>query len=211
MNFEDLQKAWQSHDPGTKVTINPGVLMKEVRRNQQQFWRTIFWRDAREVGVAALLTWLFLDRAIRHHDWSLYPLSLDCLFVGVYIVVDRWIQHRRRPVMNDAIQSCIQSSLAQVNHQIWLLKNIFWWYLLPIESGLGVLIAVHLWHDRHAGLSAMAGLTAYALFCGLTFWGVYWVNQFAVRKDLEPRRQELETLLMETGVATVKSETKIKP
>jgi len=38
--------------------------------------------------------------------------------------------------------------------------------------------------------------------------GTYWLNQFAVRKELEPRRRELETLLAETGNAAVKSETK---
>jgi hypothetical protein len=33
------------------------------------------------------------------------------------------------------------------------------------------------------------------IICGLTFWLVFWLNQFAVRNDLEPRRKELETLL----------------
>ena len=59
MNFEDLQKAWQSQDAGAKVTINADVLLKEVRRNQRHFRATIFWRDVREVGVAFLLTLLF--------------------------------------------------------------------------------------------------------------------------------------------------------
>jgi hypothetical protein len=34
-----------------------------------------------------------------------------------------------------------------------------------------------------------------ALFVTLLYWGIYWLNQFAVRKSLEPRRQELKTLL----------------
>jgi CubicO group peptidase (beta-lactamase class C family) len=208
MNFEDLQKAWQSQNPGAKLTIKADVLMKEVRRKQQQFWRTIFWRDVREVGVAALLAWLFLRWGISDHDWSLYPVSFGCLFVGVFILVDRFVQYRRRPMMNDALQSCIKSSLAQVNHQIWLLKNVSWWYLLPIETGLGVFIAAQVWHNRQGGPSGLAGLAIYALVCGLTCWGIYWLNQFTVRKELEPRRQELETLLAETGSASVKSETK---
>ena len=29
----------------------------------------------------------------------------------------------------------------------------------------------------------------------LLYWGLYRLNQFVVRKSLEPRRQELETLL----------------
>ncbi len=34
-----------------------------------------------------------------------------------------------------------------------------------------------------------------ALFVALVYWGIYRLNQYAVRKSLEPRRQELETLL----------------
>jgi CubicO group peptidase (beta-lactamase class C family) len=208
MNFEELQKAWRSQDAGAKVTINTAALMKEVRRNQGQFRGTIFWRDVREVGVAAFLTWLFLHWGIRDHNWSLYPVAFGCFFVGAFIVVDRLIQHQRRPMMNDSLHGCIESSLTHINHQIWLLKNVFWWYLLPIESGLGIFIANQVWRERHAGLPVMIGLLAYVLFCGVTCWGIYWLNQFAVRKNLEPRRQELETLLAETGNTTVRSKTK---
>jgi CubicO group peptidase (beta-lactamase class C family) len=208
MNFEDLQKAWQLQDASAKVTINTGALMKEVRRNQRQFRGTIFWRDVREVSVAAFLTWLFLHWGICDHDWSLCLVASGCFFVGAFIVVDRLIQHQRRPMMNDSLHGCIASSLHQVSHQIWLLKNVFWWYLLPIETGLGVFIAKQAWQQRHAELPVMVSLLFYALFCGVTCWGIYWLNQFAVRKDLEPRRQELEVLLTETGSAVIKSKTK---
>lgn len=76
-----------------------------------------------------------------------------------------------------------------------LLRNVFWWYLLPIQVGLGALICSVVWQLRHAGLAVILGLMGYALVCGLLCWGVYKLNQYAVRKTLEPRRQELETLL----------------
>ena len=195
MNFEELQKAWQSQNPGATVTINADLLLKEVRRNQHYFWMTIFWRDAREVGAAAFLAWLFLHWAIRDREWSLYLLSFSCFGVGLFMLVDRWLQRRKRPVTNDPLRSCIEASLLQVNHQIWLLKNIFWWYLLPVLAGLGILIVSQIWKARHAGPWGIIFLTGYALFCVFFFWGVYWFNQYAVRKGLEPRRQELESLL----------------
>ena len=195
MNFEELQKAWQSQNPGATVTINADLLLKEVRRNQHHFWMTIFWRDAREVGAAAFLTWLFFHWAIRDREWSLYLLSFSCFGVGLFMLVDRWLQRRKRPVTNDPLRSCIEASLLQVNHQIWLLKNIFWWYLLPVLVGLGILIVSQICKSRHNGSYGVIFLTGYALFCVLFFWGVYWFNQYAVRKGLEPRRQELESLL----------------
>ncbi len=68
MNFEELQKAWQSQDASAKMTINADVLLKEVRRNQQQFRATIFWRDVREVGLAFLGALFFLYHGLRHGD-----------------------------------------------------------------------------------------------------------------------------------------------
>ena len=195
MNFEELQKAWQSQNPGATVTINTDLLLKEVRRNQHHFWMTIFWRDAREVGVAAFLTWLFLHWAIRDREWSLYLLSFSCFGMGLFMLVDRWLQRRKRPVTNDPLRSCIEASLLQVNHQIWLLKNVFWWYLLPLAAAIGISICVGIWRTRQAGFSVMKGWVVFVMFGVLIYWGVYWLNQFAVKKYLEPRRQELESLL----------------
>jgi thiosulfate reductase cytochrome b subunit len=85
--------------------------------------------------------------------------------------------------------------LIQVKHQIWLLRNVFWWYLLPFQVGIGALICSVSWQARLAGLTVIMGLAGFALVCGLLGWGVYRLNQSAVRTTLEPRRQELETLL----------------
>jgi phosphoglycerol transferase MdoB-like AlkP superfamily enzyme len=195
MNFEDLQKAWQSQDPGAKVTVNAEVLLKEVRLNQQHFRATIFWRDVREVGVAAILACLFLYWAIRDRQWSSYLLAVACFGVGAFMLVDRWLQRRKQPVTNEPLRSCIEASLLQINHQIWLLKNVLWWYLLPIMVGLAAAIGSQTWEMRAGGTRVFIGLAGCTLLIGSICWGVYWLNQFAVRKGLEPRRHELETLL----------------
>lgn len=196
MNFDDMQKAWQSQDPGAKVTIDTDLLLKEVRRNQRMFAATIFRRDVREVGVCFLMTLFFLGWGVLWYWWSLCLLSFCCFFVGVFFLVDRRIQRRKQPVNNDSLRACIENSLSQVNHQIWLLKNIFWWYLLPILIGLGGVIAQIIWTSRGQGLTAMIAMGAtYVITYGFTYGFVYWVNQRAVRKQLDPRRQELETLL----------------
>jgi hypothetical protein len=195
MNFDELQKTWQSQDPGAKVTVNADALLNEVRRNQQHFRATIFWRDVREAGMAAVLAWLFLYWGIRDRDWSMYLLSFACLGVGAFMLVDRWLQHGKRPITNDPLRTCIEASLLQVNHQIWLLKNVFWWYLLPLAAAIGVSTGVSIWQSRHAGFVVLTGWGVFILAGVLVYWGIYRLNQFAVRKSLEPRRQELESLL----------------
>jgi Kef-type K+ transport system membrane component KefB len=195
MKFEELQKTWQSQDPGAKLLINADGLLNEVRRNQRQFRMTIFWRDVREVGVAFLLTIFFLYLGMRHHDWADAVLALACFSVGTFMVVDRLLQRREQPAANDSLKTCIEGSLLQVNHQIWLLQNVLWWYLLPFTVALGISIGHSVWRMHNPGFPALIVGVISALFVALVYWGIYRLNQYAVRKSLEPRRQELETLL----------------
>lgn len=209
MNFEALQKTWQSQNAGAQVTINADLLLKEVRRNQRQFWRTIFWRDVREVGVALLLAVFFMWHGLKLKNWTNGLVGLGCFGVGAFMVVDRLRQRRKKPLASDALVGCVETSLHEVNHQIWLLKNVLWWYLLPIAAPLTVATGVSLWQSRHVAANLIT-LSVYGLFCVLLYWGVYWINQFAVRKSLEPRRRELEALLAETGNPVPATETKNK-
>ena len=194
MNFEELQKTWQSSSPAATITIDSNLLLKEVRRNQKQFWRTIFWRDTREVGVAILLVIFFIPIGIWGHNWTYDMLGLVCLGVGTFMVVDRFIQRRKRPTANDPLKGCIIRSLHEVNHQVWLLKNVGWWYLLPLTAGLVIFDFVTFWRSNH-GSGAVINLLINQLVNVLLTWGIYWLNQRAVRKTLIPRRQELEGLL----------------
>ncbi len=198
MNFEDLQKTWQAQDASSKITLNADLLLREVRRNQQCFLATIFRRDVVEVTTCLLLAVLFTVWGLRWHWWSLELLAGCCLFVGGFFVVDRRCQRQRQPACTDTLEACLASSLQQVNHQIWLLKNIFWWYLLPLLIGLSAVVVNLLWTQHKAGQDAATlfslGAT-YIIVYSVVFGVVYWANQYAVRKQLTPRQQELADLL----------------
>jgi len=195
MNFEDMQKVWQAQDAGATVTINANVLLQEVRRNQQQFRAMILWRDVREVLGCFLLAMYFSYQGVRHHDWTDGLMAVAAMGVGTFMMVDHLRQRGKRPVANHSLKACIETSLDQVSHQIWLLRNVFWWALLPFAAAVAVSIGHSVWHARNPGYVAMIVGVAAALLIALVYVGIYWVNQFAVRKCLEPRRQELEALL----------------
>src|SRR6516225_10223683 len=96
MNFDDFQKSWQSQDAAKTISINADVLLNQVRRKQQCFRRTIFWRDVREVGVAALLVPVFAYNGWKTH-WTLYLSAFACFVVGADMVLDRLQQKKLTP------------------------------------------------------------------------------------------------------------------
>jgi D-alanyl-D-alanine carboxypeptidase len=85
--------------------------------------------------------------------------------------------------------------LAQVEHQIWLLRNVFRWYLLPFTISILAFFAHVSWLRSEEWLEALAFATFLFVFVLGLYSFVYYLNQNAVRTQLEPRRQELLALL----------------
>lgn len=112
------------------------------------------------------------------------------------MLADR-IRHSRQPLEPaEPLRQRVESSLAQVEHQIWLLRSVFWWALLPV--GLSVMA----FFGQVAWLTRSGGWPMAVVIAGLAVVGVsilaysYSLNQNAVRSELEPRRLELKTLLL---------------
>ena len=195
MSFDELQQKWQSQDHGTLINFDAGLLLNEVRDKQRALQAAVFRRDCVEIGVGLLLASFLGYRAIFRSEWEWAAGVLGCLFVVTFMIVDRWIQRQRRPACDSSLNSFIGHSLAQVNHQIWLLRNIFWWYLAPLGIGLLAFFASVSWKHPDFGLNQKIVLAVASLVCLLVSWGVYCLNQIAVKRSFIPRREELETLL----------------
>src|SRR5215470_10040166 len=129
---DDLKKAWQSEAAQQRLILDAGLVLNEVRRNERHFAAKIFRRDVREVGVALLLVPVWIYLGVKNSaPWSWYLVVPTLLWVAGFMIVDRAHQHRHQPRPGDTLCSNVENSLAQVEHQIWLLRNISWWYLLP--------------------------------------------------------------------------------
>ncbi len=195
MNDDDIQKAWQSQGGEPKLTLSADLLLHEVQRNKTSFDSMLFWRDVREIAIAILMTGLFLYWGLAEGEWWLLPVAGACLWVGGFMLVDRRRQRSREPLATDPLQTCVEASLRQVDHQIWLLKNVAWWYLLLPGIGIGIWVGYLAWLTRSGPAWLSLAIGGCIVLLGLLFWGVYRLNQYAVTKTLAPRRQELQNLL----------------
>jgi hypothetical protein len=184
MNFETLQQRWQKQETRSPAKVDASLVLQEVRRNHRSFERTIFWRDFREVGAALLATIYFV---FRTRGWTDYLLGSAAAGVGIYILVDRLRQRKNRPSQSESLRSFVESSLHQVRHQSWLLRNVLWWYLLPLMAPVLISIAVQADNLRQC--------MRHSVIILVMTWLIYKLNQNAVRTQLVPREQELERLL----------------
>ena len=196
MNTDTLKESWRAQTCQTRLTIDADLLLAELRRNERAFNAAIFWRDVREVGVCLLMVPVWLYLGAKHSlPWTWYLGVPALLWVAGFMLVDRRWHRQRPPEPGEPLGRRVESSLAQVEHQAWLLRNVLWWYLLPPGLAILAFFAQCAWEARSGGMWValiIAGMVAVEL---LVFAGVYWLNQRAVRSDLEPRRRELEALL----------------
>lgn len=205
MNLEEFEKAWRAQDTTKTISINADLLLCEVRRNQQQFRTTIFLRDLREVGVALLLVPVFIAMGIFLHNWTNFLVAAACLLVGGFILVDRARQRKNSPEPGGTLSSCVAASLAEVRHQIWLLRNILWWYLLPLFIPIVISMCWPKWRAEgfRMNLDDLGLLLGAGGGVALVYGFLYWLNQLAVKKQLQPREAELEKLLHELGTENI--------
>jgi hypothetical protein len=152
--------------------------------------------------------------------WTWYLVVLPFIWVAAFLVVDRRRQKRqnesgeparasdKRSSTRDAspgtpavpaLLGSARESLAQVEHQIRLLRNVLWWYLLPFLIPILVFFAHVAWRTSQDWLERAAFFGFLSSFVVALYGWIYWLNQRAVRLQLEPRRQELLALVASLG------------
>jgi hypothetical protein len=178
------------------ITVHADTLFKVVERNKRSFERMIFWRDVLEVGggIAVAMAAAFFAKVLGC-GWPFYVLAVSAVWYVGFMVVDRIRQGKNVPALSEPLSACINASIRQVNHQIWLSKNVVRCCLLPV--GIGLLFAfcdiVYLlrprsWIDIPVFLATL-------VLCAAVLRDVYRNNERAVREEFQPRKRELEALL----------------
>jgi hypothetical protein len=200
MKFDELQKTWQSRPTGFRLTIDSDLLLREVKRNKRHFDSLLFFRDAGQVALAVPLSIFFLHLGLKNNLWPFFLLALYPLAIAAFTLLDRICHKRKRPACTESLMACVETSLAQVAHQIWLLKNVFWWCILPADIAFAIFFGYLAWATTRELVGTvllivlMTILGCFALCILVSIVGYYLVR-YAVRTEYIPREQELQELL----------------
>jgi hypothetical protein len=88
------------------------------------------------------------------------------------------------------LKEFLLSEVQLLNRQISLLRHVAWWYLLPLYTGACVFViginSDRSWEESRTG--SISFCVGYFIFCVF----VWWLNQRARRKTLEPLRDAMQ-------------------
>jgi hypothetical protein len=156
---DEYQQAWQAQSSQQRVTVDADLLLKEVQRSQRGFRATIYWRDFREVGIALLLLplWFYLG-AVTSSPWTWYLTMPVLVWMAGFMLVYRKRHMKKPSEPGQPLLHCVKNSLDEVEAQIWLLRNILWWYLLPPSASISAYFIHVGWLARAEGwMVALSG------------------------------------------------------
>ena len=192
MNLDRYQQAWKAEAARTRVKIDSDLLTKEVERSQQGFHSIIFWRDVREVGGALLMVpvWLVMGFWMSL-PWTWYLTVVAFVWVACFMLINRRLYPQRPGEPGEPLVFYVNEAASQVGNQIWMLRHVYWWYVLPFSLAFLAFWLQVAWSASSdsrefywvAGIGAM-GIAVFG-------WAVYRLNQYAAKTQLEPRRQSL--------------------
>ncbi len=207
MNDDPVCRLWQSTPAG--VERDTMQMLDMIQKKARAFQRTIFWRDTREIGTAAVMVPILIYEAIRSRPSPLTSAgfilaALSCLFIA------GWLWRSRRgvpqPALDDSVAAYGQALLAGYDRQIALLRSAKYWYVLPIYAsmlmiyaGVVAMTAAPLGHLKEQSperwLLGVAILAAMFLLLTAAAAFVWWLNEgYAVRK-LTADRDSLAAML----------------
>lgn len=170
-----VQELWQNQPVEvTKMSV------EEIRRRAGKFERKIRWRNVREYVaslIAASLMGYFYFTAGDVGSRVTFALFIAAM-LWIVIALHRMGSAKRTPVDMDTLTTQ-QFYRAELERQLAVVKNVWWWYLAPMVPGMIGCTVAYVMKDHHrwtwGGLALMDGLFVAA------FYGVWKLNMRAAR------------------------------
>lgn len=184
----DPKHAWQ-----TSADPDSAPMLADVRATADKFYRKVRLRNLVEY-VSCVIVAAAFSRNILVLPHILQKIGSGCCVAATFYVA--WHLHRRGSaiVPKETVEMPLYVfARTQLVRQRDLLRNIFWWYILPFIPGLTLVLIgngqdpllsrhVPIW-QRWVALGSLV----------LTFGGIWWINQVAARK-LQRRIDEIDAL-----------------
>lgn len=200
MNIEHLQELWEKQSASLPPLPDDAALLAKIKAESEEFDRTIRRRDRRELlaglkfgGFFAVLAAIFSGRGVA---WPYAAAAGGMAVVILFLLGEKALARMRRSKQSGTLLAELGRARVEVGRQLWLLRHVAWWYVLPAQVawgffGLGVLLNFF----RPIPTWAVVGLMtvwAWTLWRGAV--AVWRLNQQAVKESLEPRLKELDDL-----------------
>lgn len=167
-------------------------MLAMVMNKAARFDRTIRARNWRECGAAALVAVFFAVGALHAPNALMRAGNLVVAGSGLWIIfyILRYGREAPEPAPDQSLVGFQQALLRKYEHQIRLLRNVKYWYLLPPYAGLLLLSAGIGSAGAADGRAGWIGWLGVAIYTAV-FAVIWWLNEVRAVGRLQRERARL--------------------
>jgi len=190
MSLEDLKREWRNEMDRSISSSELQDLLNFVQQRCAGMERTIHGRDVREILAAVFVVGAFAAMwpLYRSSPVAMLGVALICIGAALIIYVLMSAQKPEPLSFQASVLDCSRNHLAWLDGQIRLLRTVVWWYVAPMCAG----VLLFTWGIARGAWLVFA---LQSLFTLAVATGIVVLNQWAVRRGLQPVRDDLARLI----------------
>ena len=197
MNWNDYEAIWKRQALPAGAAADVTELRHSFETKRRKLAATLLVRDWVEAsaGLLGAIAFAFIWWLQGKSGWPIAGAILLILGVTAVFIRERIRAHRLRLGADAPLLAKLDADLAELHHQRRLLLSVWKWYLAPCGAAI-VIVSLTISLHRPAWDLARDGrfLGVYFACTAGMRWVVWLLNRQAVRKQLDPRVEELEKL-----------------
>jgi hypothetical protein len=170
-----VQEIWQSQPvEGIKMSV------EELRRRSGKLEDRVRWRNIREYTASLIAAGAMVYFYMNSHDVAsrvTFALFIAAL-LWIVIALHRIGSARRTPLDADTLTTQ-HFYVAELERQLAVVKNVFWWYLAPMIPGCIACTVSYLMKPHHGAM--WVGLVLMNAIFVVSFYSVWKLNMRAAR------------------------------
>lgn len=133
MEFEDIQKIWDTQNKEPMYVINETALHKGIRSKSSRANKTA---NINEIGLMSISTitglLLLVDAIIDKQGFFSYLVAITLFLTGVYVLIGRKRRKKKELQFDRSMLGELDHAISNVDYMITVSKTFLWWYILPI-------------------------------------------------------------------------------
>ena len=182
MEFDELQKIWDTQNNKPMYVINEEALHRRIRSKKH---KASYASNITELGLVliAVVTscYLFLKHAGSGDFFAILP-GVALLLTAVYVILSRFRRKQYERQFDQSMLGDLDHAISNVEFEVRRSKTFIWWYIIPIA--IPVFLNMYL---------KEVSLWKWALIIGC-FILSYVVVQFGLNRAQLPRKRSLQAL-----------------
>ena len=196
---DELRELWNT----TPVPpVRREEVLATVQKRIKKFDRMIFMRNLRECAASLIVSAVFFWMALQIREpWQragAWILVVSGLFITFTLI--RYGRSGKDPDAGSNLIDYISALMNRYDQQVRLLKNVKYWYLLPMYIGLVSLTIGKVLQESRAGAVKWPVLAMPIVYTVLFAW-IWWLNEVRAVERLQRCNEKLLRMTDETQAA----------